>query len=78
MTSVLEKNIYNIAVDGATFDDCQDIVKILFSDAEFKKKHSLAAINSINWARILAQTSYYFSFVCLHDPSILFQCNVLF
>ena len=59
MTTVLDDNIHNIAIDG-TFDDCQDIVKALFRDAEFRKRHRLAAINSINWARILAQITYYF------------------
>lgn len=60
MTTILDKNVHNLAVDG-TFDDCQDIVKALFSDVDFNAKHHLAAINSINWARILAQIVYYFS-----------------
>lgn len=47
-------------MDGASFDDCQEIVKTLFNDAAFKSKHCLAAINSINWARILSQIIYYF------------------
>ena len=59
MTSVLDDNIFNLAVDG-TFDDCQAILKELFNDLEFKDKHSLGSINSINWARILAQVVYYF------------------
>ena len=59
MTSVLDNNVHNIAIDG-TFDDCQDIVKALFADAEFRKKHNLTAVNSINWARIVAQIVYYF------------------
>jgi threonine synthase len=59
MTTVLDKNIHNVAVEG-TFDDCQEIVKTLFSDSNFKKRHSLGAVNSINWARIMAQMSYYF------------------
>lgn len=59
MTSVLDNNVHNIAIDG-TFDDCQDIVKALFADAEFRKKHTLTAVNSINWARIVAQIVYYF------------------
>ncbi|KAJ3344589.1 threonine synthase [Kappamyces sp. JEL0680] len=46
-------------IEGS-FDDCQDIVKALFADAEFKEQYQLGAINSINWARILAQTTYYF------------------
>lgn len=59
MTSVLDENVHNIALDG-TFDDCQDIVKTLFADASFRKQHNLTAVNSINWARILAQVVYYF------------------
>ncbi|WFD35143.1 threonine synthase [Malassezia cuniculi] len=60
MTTVLDENVHNLAVDG-TFDDCQDIVKALFSDREFNARHHLGAINSINWARILSQIVYYFS-----------------
>ncbi len=59
MTSVTDDNVHNIAVHG-TFDDCQDIVKALFGDLEFKEKYSLGAVNSINWARVLAQVVYYF------------------
>lgn len=59
MTTVTDANVHNIAVAG-TFDDCQDMVKSLFGDLEFKKKHSLGAVNSINWARVLAQVVYYF------------------
>ncbi len=59
MTSVLDDNVFNLAVDG-TFDDCQAILKALFNDLEFKDKYSLGSINSINWARILAQIVYYF------------------
>ncbi len=59
MTTVLADNIHNIAVDG-TFDDCQNMVKSLFSDLDFKNKHALSAVNSINWARIAAQVVYYF------------------
>ncbi|TDH71956.1 uncharacterized protein CCR75_007862 [Bremia lactucae] len=58
MTTVLDKNIHNVAVKG-TFDDCQAIVKDLFADAEFKAQYSLGAVNSINFARILAQIVYY-------------------
>ncbi|KAI9713466.1 MAG: threonine synthase [Bogoriella megaspora] len=60
MTTVLDANVHNIAVDGV-FDDCQDFVKALFADEETNKKFKLAAVNSINWARILAQITYYFS-----------------
>jgi len=59
MTSVLDANVHNIAVEG-TFDDCQDIVKTLFNDLPFKKEYALGAVNSINWARVLAQVVYYF------------------
>ncbi|WFD28227.1 threonine synthase [Malassezia nana] len=60
MTTVLDENVHNLAVPG-TFDDCQDIVKALFSDKAFNDQHHLGAINSINWARILSQIVYYFS-----------------
>ncbi|PKS12162.1 hypothetical protein jhhlp_001460, partial [Lomentospora prolificans] len=59
MTTVLDSNVHNLAVTG-TFDDCQDIVKALFADPEINKTHNLGAVNSINWARILAQIVYYF------------------
>ncbi|GMF42940.1 unnamed protein product [Phytophthora fragariaefolia] len=58
MTTVLDENIHNVAVKG-TFDDCQAIVKDLFANAEFKAKYHLGAVNSINFARILAQIVYY-------------------
>ncbi|KAL3668252.1 hypothetical protein V7S43_006346 [Phytophthora oleae] len=58
MTTVLDQNIHNVAVKG-TFDDCQAIVKDLFADADFKAKYHLGAVNSINFARILAQIVYY-------------------
>jgi threonine synthase len=59
MTTVTDPNVHNIAVHG-TFDDCQNIVKSLFNDLPFKEKYSLGAVNSINWARVLAQVVYYF------------------
>ncbi len=59
MTSVTDANVHNIAIRG-TFDDCQDMVKELFGDLAFKEKYSLGAVNSINWARVLAQVVYYF------------------
>ena len=59
MTSVTDANVHNIAIRG-TFDDCQDMVKELFGDLEFKEKYALGAVNSINWARVLAQVVYYF------------------
>merc|ERR1712000_459109 len=60
MTTVTDANVHNLAVEG-TFDDCQDFVKALFGDEEMNKTHRLAAVNSINWARILAQITYYFA-----------------
>ena len=59
MTTVTDKNVFNLAVEG-TFDDAQSIVKEIFGDLEFKEKHALGAVNSINWARVLAQVVYYF------------------
>jgi len=59
MTTLTDANIHTIALEG-TFDDCQDIVKTLFADADFRSQHHLVAVNSINWARILAQIVYYF------------------
>ncbi len=55
-----DPNIFNIALDGV-FDDCQDVVKAVSADAEFKAKHRIGAVNSINWARLLAQVVYYIS-----------------
>jgi threonine synthase len=59
MTTVLDSNIHNFAVEG-TFDDAQRIVKALFNDSKFKQAYHLGSVNSINWARILAQIVYYF------------------
>ena len=59
MTTVLDDNVCNLAVDG-TFDDCQNIVKELFGDLPFRDGFKLGAVNSINWARVLAQIVYYF------------------
>ncbi|WVQ78081.1 threonine synthase [Cryptococcus sp. DSM 104549] len=61
MATVPDANVYCVAVQDCDFDYCQSIVKTLFSDAEFNATHRLGAINSINWARILAQIVYYFS-----------------
>ncbi|KAE8538141.1 threonine synthase [Cryptococcus gattii VGV] len=61
MATVPDANVYCVAVEDSDFDTCQSIVKTLFSDAEFNATHRLGAINSINWARILAQIVYYFS-----------------
>jgi len=59
MTTVTDENVFNLAIEG-TFDDGQHIVKDIFSDLGFKKKYALGAVNSINWARVLAQVVYYF------------------
>jgi threonine synthase len=59
MTSVLDDNVHNIAIEG-TFDDAQDIMKRLFADLDFKQKYNLGAVNSVNWARVAAQIVYYF------------------
>ena len=58
MTTVAAANVANLAIEG-TFDDCQDLVKALFADPAFRAEQKLAAINSINWARIAAQAAYY-------------------
>ena len=58
MTTVLSPNVGNLAVDGS-FDDCQDLVKAMFADAPFRQEMRLAAVNSINWARVAAQIPYY-------------------
>lgn len=58
MTTVLSENVHNVAVDG-TFDDCQDLVKALFADEPFRREVQLSAVNSINWARVMAQIVYY-------------------
>ena len=58
MTTVLADNVHNVAVRG-TFDDCQDLVKAMFNDTAFRDRHRLSAVNSINWARVMAQIVYY-------------------
>jgi threonine synthase len=59
MYSLQQPNIFNVAVEG-TFDDCQDLVKAVNADAAFKERHAIGAVNSINWARVVAQVVYYF------------------
>lgn len=59
MTTVTDENVFNLAIKG-TFDDGQQIVKDIFGDLGYKKNHALGAVNSINWARVLAQIVYYF------------------
>ena len=58
MTTVDAPNVHAVAVDG-TFDDCQDLVKAMFNDAPFRERLHLSAVNSINWARVMAQIVYY-------------------
>jgi len=60
MFSLQDANIHNIAIEGV-FDDCQDIVKAVSNDLEFKARHRIGTVNSINWARLLAQVVYYFA-----------------
>ena len=73
MTTVEYNNIFNIAIDG-NFDDCQNIVKQMFSDLEFSKSINMSGVNSINWARIIAQTVYYFySYFKLGKETISFS-----
>ncbi len=60
MFSLQDANIHNIAVEGV-FDDCQDMVKAVSNDLAFKRKHHIGTVNSINWARLLAQVVYYFA-----------------
>ena len=60
MFSLQDANIFNIAVEGV-FDDCQDIVKSVSADLAFKQQHHIGTVNSINWARLLAQVVYYFA-----------------
>ena len=59
MTTVLDDNVHNLAVAGS-FDDCQNIMKSLAGDLDFKRTYNLGAVNSVNWARVLAQIVYYF------------------
>jgi threonine synthase len=59
MTTVMAPNVHNVAVDG-TFDDCQDLAKACFNDLAFRDRHALTAVNSINFARVMAQIVYYF------------------
>ena len=58
MTTVLSSNVHNIALEG-TFDDCQNLVKAMFADTGFRDEMNISAVNSINWARVMAQIVYY-------------------
>ncbi len=73
MTTVDDKNVFNIAIDG-NFDDCQNIVKQMFADFTFSKSINMSGVNSINWARIIAQAVYYFySYFKLDKEKISFS-----
>ena len=67
MTTVTDANVHCLAIDG-TFDDCQAILKTLLGDLAFKRRHALGAVNSVNWARVLAQMSYY-AYAALKSPA---------
>jgi threonine synthase len=60
MFSLPDANIHNLCIEGV-FDDCQDIVKAVSNDLDFKRRHRIGTVNSINWARLLAQVVYYFA-----------------
>jgi threonine synthase len=60
MFSLQDANIHNLAVKGV-FDDCQDLVKAVSNDLDFKRRYKIGTVNSINWARLLAQVVYYFA-----------------
>lgn len=66
MTTVMDDNVHNISLSGS-FDDCQTLMKSVFSDLAFRDQYHLGAVNSVNWARILAQIVYYFSAWCQLD-----------
>jgi threonine synthase len=70
MTTVNSANVHNIAIEG-TFDDCQDLVKAMFNNQVFRSRYRLAAVNSINWARIAAQIVYY-AYACLRLGEVSF------
>ena len=73
MTTVEDKNVFNIAIEG-NFDDCQNIVKSMFSDLDFSKSINMSGVNSINWARIIAQSVYYFySYFKLNKETVSFS-----
>ena len=59
MTTVKENNVYNLAIEG-NFDDCQKLVKSMFIDRSFNNEINISGVNSINWARIIAQIVYFF------------------
>jgi len=71
MSTVKEKNVFNIAIEG-NFDDCQNLVKSMFSDKKFSNLINMSGVNSINWARIIAQSVYYFySYFLVKDDGLV-------
>ena len=69
MTTVKDNNVFNIAING-NFDDCQNLVKSMFEDRNFSKSINMSGVNSINWARIIAQSVYYFySYFLIEDKT---------
>ena len=72
MTTTPDGNVHCLAIEGS-FDDCQRIVKSIFGDLEFKGRFDLGAVNSVNWARVLAQTVYYFHTALRFDKAVTFS-----
>ena len=68
MTTGKEKNVFNFAIEG-NFDDCQNLVKAMFADKSFANEIKMSGVNSINWARIIAQSVYYFYSYCLIEDN---------
>ena len=68
MTTGKDKNVFNIAIEG-NFDDCQNLVKAMFADKDFSNDIKMSGVNSINWARIIAQSVYYFYSYCLVEDN---------
>ena len=68
MTTGKDKNVFNIAIKG-NFDDCQNLVKAMFADKDFSNEIKMSGVNSINWARIIAQSVYYFYSYCLVEDN---------
>jgi len=72
MTTVDADHVHTVAVDG-TFDDCQDLVKAMFADQHFRDRMNLSAVNSINWARVMAQVVYYVTAARAFDETVSFS-----
>ena len=72
MTTTTDANVHCLAIQG-TFDDCQRIVKAIFNDADFKARFDLGAVNSVNWARVLAQMVYYVHAALRFDQPVAFS-----